>query len=282
MPVSKSKSQSKPFVGASGNPVALITGASSGIGEALAHCFAKAKHDVILVARNEDKSRALASNLHAQHGIQAQALPADLAQSDSVVKITKLLQKQECVPDVLVNCAGVLEQRNFVQIEPAAHQAMIDLNIAALTAMLSHLLPTMVLRGSGRVLNVASVAAFQPIPLLATYAASKAYVLSLTEALSEELRGTGVTATALCPGITATNMLQSAKQNNQSLSELPSFVIGDVSEVAQQGFDACMQGKVICVPGTVNQIANLASRSTPRALLRRVTGLIASSKYGGG
>ena len=280
MAVNKSKSSSKPTVGASGKPVALITGASSGIGEALAHCFAKAQHDVILVARSTDKLHALASDLQAQHGIHAQAIPADLAAAGAVEKMALLLQKQECVPDVLVNCAGVLEQKHFVQIDPAAHQAIIDLNISALTEMLAHLLPAMVVRGSGKVLNVASVAAFQPIPLLATYAASKAYVLSLTEALSEELRGTGVTATALCPGITATNMLHAAKQTNQSLSDLPSFVVGDVSMVAQQGFNACMQGKVICVPGAVNQLANWASRSTPRSLLRRVTGLIASSKYG--
>jgi short-subunit dehydrogenase len=158
---------------------------------------------------------------------------------------------------------------------------MIDVNISALTAMLAHLLPGMVQRGSGRVLNVASVAAFQPIPMMATYAASKAYVLSLTEALSEELRGSGVTASALCPGITATPMLQSATQSNRSLSNLPAFVVGDVAVVARQGFEACMQGRVICVPGAVNQAANWASRSTPRTLLRRVMGWAASSRYGG-
>ena len=263
-------------------PVALITGASSGIGEALAHCFAANGHQVILVARSAVKLQALATQLQQKHGILAHAMPTDLAADGAVDGLARELQIYECIPDVLVNCAGVLEQKPFVQIAPKGQLAMIDLNISALTAMLAHVLPAMVLRGSGRVLNVASVAAFQPIPMLATYAATKAYVLSLTESLSEELRGTGVTVTALCPGITATRMLQSATQNNQSLNQLPSFVVGDVDMVARQGFDACMQGKVICVPGAVNQLANWASRSTPRALLRRVTGLLASTKYGGG
>ena len=261
-------------------PVALITGASSGIGEALAHCFAAAGHDLLLVARSADTLARLAATLQKQYAIAAQAMPADLSQAGAVEQLAAQVQ-QRCVPDVLVNCAGLMEQTHFVQMAPAAHQAMIDVNISALTAMLAHLLPGMVQRGSGRVLNVASVAAFQPIPMMATYAASKAYVLSLTEALSEELRGSGVTASALCPGITATPMLQSATQSNQSLSNLPAFVVGDVAVVARQGFEACMQGRVICVPGAVNQAANWASRSTPRTLLRRVMGWAASSRYGG-
>ena len=280
MPAQKKSTATNKTFGSSKRPVALITGASSGIGEALAHCFAAAGHDVILLARSAATLQALAATLQAKHRIQALAMPADLSVAGAVEKIAADLQQQSCVPDVLVNCAGVLEQTHFVHMPAAAHQAMIDLNISALTAMLAHLLPGMVQRGSGRVLNVASIAAFQPIPLLATYAASKAYVLSLSEALSEELRGTGVTATALCPGITATKMLQSATQSNQSLTDLPAFMVGDVADVARQGFEACMQGQVICVPGAVNRAANWASRSTPRALLRRAIGLMAHTKYG--
>ena len=128
--------------------------------------------------------------------------------------------------------------------------------------------------GTGRVLNVASIASFQPVPSLATYAASKAYVLSLTESLSEELRGSGVSITALCPGITATGMLDQALDANPQVSRIPGFLIGDVTDVARQGFDACMKGEVICVPGVVNQAAILASRSTPKWLLRRISGLL--------
>jgi len=164
---------------------------------------------------------------------------------------------------------------------PAGHQAIIDLNISALTAMLAHLLPLMVARGSGRVLNVASIAAFQPIPLLATYAASKAYVLSLTESLSEELKGTGVTITALCPGITATHMLDTATETNGQLTKLPGFLIGNVDDVARDGFDACMRGDVICVPGTIYRVARLAFRSTPKWLLRRVSGMLARTSNSG-
>lgn len=257
------------------NPSALVTGASSGIGEALTHCFARTGHDLVLVARSADKLKALAKQLEAEHDIKVLVLPTDLAEPEAAQQLAATLRRRKRVPDVLVNCAGVLEQQHFVRMTPAGHQAIIDLNISALTAMLSHLLPLMVARGSGRVLNVASIAAFQPIPLLATYAASKAYVLSLTESLSEELKGTGVTITALCPGITATHMLHAATESNAQLAKLPGFLIGNVDDVARDGFEACLRGDVICVPGTINRVATLASRSTPKWLLRRVTGMFA-------
>ena len=158
-------------------PIALITGASSGIGEALTHNFADDGHDLVLVARSADKLKTLAAALEAEHGVKVLVLPADLSVPGAAETLTATLKRRRKVPDVLVNCAGVLEQKQFVKMKPAGHQAIIDLNISALTAMLAHLLPLMVARRSGRVLNVASIAAFQPIPLLATYAASKAYVL---------------------------------------------------------------------------------------------------------
>ena len=254
--------------------IALITGASSGIGEALTHCFAQAQHDLVLVARTAGKLQALARQLEAQYQSRVQVVPLDLALPDATLQLATALRARRRVPDVLVNCAGVMQRQAFAQMQLDSHQAIIGLNISALTALLSHFLPLMVKRGSGRVLNVASIAAFQPVPLLATYAASKAYVLSLTESLSQELQGTGVSITALCPGITATPMLQAATQVNAQLSQLPDFLIGDVADVARQGFEACMQGEAICVPGVINQAAMLASRSTPRWLLRRVSGLL--------
>ena len=147
------------------------------------------------------------------------------------------------------------------------------LNISGVTAMLDHFLPALIERGSGRVLNVASIAAFQPVPGMATYAASKAYVLSLTESLSEELKGTGVTITALCPGVTATNMVSTVQEQSGGLS-IPDFAIGDVDDVAAQGFKACMKGEVICVPGAINLATTLAGRATPKWLLRRVSGIV--------
>jgi len=263
------------------NPTTLITGASSGIGEALTHRFANAGHDLVLVARSAGKLKALANQLETEHDIKVLVMPTDLAEPGAVQQLAAMLKRRKRVPDVLVNCAGVLEQRHFVSMTPAGHQAIIDLNISALTAMLAHLLPLMVARGSGRVLNVASIAAFQPIPGLATYAASKAYVLSLTESLSEELKGTGVTITALCPGITGTHMLDTATEANGQLTKLPGFLIGNVDDVARDGFDACTRGDVICVPGAINRVATLASRSTPKWLLRRVSGMLARTSKSG-
>jgi len=253
---------------------ALITGASSGIGEALAHCCAAAKLDLILVARSEGKLKALAKALAAQHGVIVRVQPADLSQHGAAALLHAVLKRKRCRVDVLVNCAGVLEQGAFTAIAHARHQAIIDLNISGLTAMLSAFVPGMVRLGGGRVLNVASVAAFQPVPTLASYAASKAYVLSLSESLAEELRGTGVTVTALCPGITATNMLTQAAGANDKLGQLPAFLIGDVQAVAAQAFTACMRGDAICVPGVINRAAMIASRGTPKWLVRRVGGLL--------
>jgi short-subunit dehydrogenase len=130
------------------------------------------------------------------------------------------------------------------------------------------------MRGHGRVLNVASLAAFQPVPLMATYAATKAYVLSLTESLSEELKDSGVTVTALCPGFTATKMFTDAIKANARLAKLPGLLVGNVEEVADAGYRACMQGVVIAVPGTVNQAMTLALGATPKWLARRIAGSI--------
>jgi short-subunit dehydrogenase len=154
---------------------------------------------------------------------------------------------------------------------------MIELNAGALTALIAQFLPPMVRRGRGRVLNVASVAAFQPVPRLATYAATKAYVLALSEALAEELRGSGVTVTALCPGITETAMLSGAQRASRELEKLPPWMVGNADEVAAEGVDACLAGEVIRVPGLLNQAATLAGRATPRWLVRRLSGAMVRS-----
>ena len=188
-------------------PNALITGASSGIGEALARRFAQAGFNLVLVARSAAKLRLLAAALVREHGVKAWVAPADLSQPGAAAKLAAAMKRARRPIEVLVNNAGVLEHGSFVGMRATRHRELIDLNISALSEMLAHFLPPMVARGQGRVLNVASVAAFQPVPSLATYAATKAYVLSLTESLAQELQGTGVSITALCPGITATSML---------------------------------------------------------------------------
>ena len=254
---------------------ALITGASSGIGEALAACFAQGGFNLVLVARSADKLKALARTLAAAHGVKAWVAPADLSVPGAAAKLAASMKRARRPIDVLVNNAGVLEHGAFVDMPAQRHQQLIDLNVAGLTAMLAHFVPTMVARGRGRILNVASIAAFQPVPSLATYAATKAYVLSLTESLSEELKGSGVTITALCPGITATNMLSTAKQSGAHLARLPQFVVGSAEAVAAEGYAACVQGDVIRVPGVLNLATILAARATPKWLLRRVSGAFA-------
>jgi len=259
------------------NHTALITGASSGIGAALARCFAKSGHRLVLVARSADKLRELADELGLAHGVKVWVEPADLAQPGAAKKLAAALRRRKIQVDVLVNNAGVLESGAFVGMGGDKHEQMIALNVMGLTAMLAAFVPAMQARGFGRVLNVASIAAFQPVPSLATYAATKAYVLSLTESLAEELKDTGVTATALCPGVTATAMLANAAQANAQIGKLPGFLIGDVEAVAAAGYRACMRGRVIEVPGVVNLATTLAARSTPKWLLRRVAGTVTRS-----
>ena len=174
--------------------------------------------------------------------------------------------------DVLVNCAGVLEHGRFVDMPLERHMGLVDLNVSALTEMLACFVPPMVARGRGRVLNVASIAAFQPIPTMAAYAASKAYVLSLTEALSEELRGTGVKLTALCPGLTDTAMVAGVKARSANAASLPSMLLSDPKDVAKQGYTALMAGRVIQVPGISNQVSAAWAQVTPRWLTRTLTG----------
>ena len=252
----------------------LITGASSGIGEALAARFAQAGHDLVLVARSADKLQVLARALKAGHGVKTWVAPADLSLPGAAEQLAAAMRRSRRRIDILVNNAGVLSHGPFVEMDAARHQQLIDLNVSGLTAMVAAFVPAMVQRGAGRVLNVASIAAFQPVPLLATYAATKAYVLSLTESLSEELKGTGVTITALCPGITATNMLAGAQQESEQLGRLPQFVVGSAAAVADEGFDACMKDEVICVPGVLNLAGTLAARATPKWLLRKVSGAV--------
>ena len=255
-------------------PVALITGASSGIGEALARRFARAGHGLVLVARSAGRLETLAAALAAEHGVKAWVAPADLSAPGAAADLAATMKRARRPIDVLVNNAGVLAHGSFVGMAVQRHQQLIDLNVSGLTAMLDAFVPAMVARGSGRVLNVASIAAFQPVPSLATYAATKAYVLSLTESLSEELKGSGVTITALCPGITATEMLTQASAGSPELATLPTLLVGHAEDVADEGFDACMKGEVIRVPGVINHATVVAGRATPKWLLRAISGAV--------
>jgi short-subunit dehydrogenase len=258
-------------------PLALVTGASSGIGAALAARFARGGHDVVLVARGAERLREQARTLERGHAVRTWAVPLDLAAPDGHEALVRRIGRLRRPLDVLVNCAGVLEQGPFVDIAPSRHAAMVDLNAGATVGLIARFAPGMVARGRGRILNVASIASFQPIPLLATYAATKAFVLSLSESLSEELAGTGVTVTALCPGITATGMLDGVVGANPRLAGLPAVLIGTADEVADEGYDACLRGEAVRVAGGLNRAATAAARAAPRWLVRRVGGAVARS-----
>lgn len=253
---------------------ALITGASSGIGAALARVYAQHQYDLILVARNVSKLEALAIQLNQEYGVEVAVWPCDLSVSGNVKELCETLLADGPQVDMLVNNAGVVEHGSFATIPVDDHQQVLRLNVCATTAMLAYLLPPMIKRGSGRVLNVASLGAFQPLPSVATYAATKAFMLSLSEALAEEVRGTGVTVTALCPGLTATNMVANAQKKSEKLLNIPNWVFADADTVAQQAFRACIKGKAIVVPGAKNQLASILSRATPKWLVRRVTGIV--------
>jgi short-subunit dehydrogenase len=250
---------------------ALVTGASGGIGAELAAAFAARGFDLVLSARNHDRLRALARALKAAHGVRATVLPADLADPGTPRAIFDALRAQAIDIDILVNDAGLLFEGDFAQIALEDHLKLVQVNIAALTALTRLFVAPMLQRGSGRILNVASTSAFVPIPSLAIYAASKAYVLSLTEALSEELRGTGVTATALCPGLTDTDMMRRSPRARR----VPWLIVMDAKSVAEQGCAACLSGKAVHVAGLANDIAVSGAGYLPRWLVRSVGGLLA-------
>lgn len=253
---------------------ALITGSSSGIGEGLALVCAQHQYDLILVARSVSKLEALATQLNGEYGVDVTVRPCDLSVAGNVKDLCETLLADGAQIDLLVNNAGVVEHGSFAAIPVDDHQRVVQLNVCALSAMLAYLLPPMIKRGSGRVLNVASLGAFQPLPSVATYAATKAFVLSLSEALAEEVRGTGVTVTALCPGLTATNMVANAQKKSQRLLNIPNWVFADVETVAQKAFHGCLKGKAVVVPGTKNWLASVLSRATPKWLVRWVTGIV--------
>ena len=255
----------------------LITGASSGIGEALAWQFAAHGNNLVLVARREKQLTSLKNALVERHGVNVTTHPADLSLVGAAEELQRSLQRGATTIDILVNNAGVLEHGAFSEISGENHQRMVQLNVSGLTDMLFHFLPPMLERGHGRILNVASIAAFMPIPGLATYAATKAYVLSLSEALAEETRGSGVSVTVLCPGFTATNMFATAKSGNSALEKMPRILVGDVEAVAQQAYKGCMNGTPVVVPGSVNLATTLTARAMPKWLVRRLNGLVGRS-----
>ena len=249
---------------------ALITGASSGIGLELAKVFARNQYDLILVARSEDKLKALQDELTRQYNIQAVVMSYDLTEKEAPTQLFEQVQQQNLTVDVLVNNAGYGDYAEFVNSDWEKVQGMILLNVLALTHMTRLFLPAMVARGSGKVLNVSSTAAFQPGPMMAVYFATKAYTLSFSEAIAAETEDKGVGVTVLCPGPTQSEFIGRANMDRMALANnLTEDAIPTSAEVAEFGYRALQKGEVVAVHGLANKLTAFSTRLVPRGLLRK-------------
>lgn len=241
---------------------ALITGASSGIGMEMARILAQRGIDLVLVARRGDVLQDLKAELERRQRVQARVLAVDLADRSAVDGIFPSLQVDGIAVDYLINNAGFGTHGVFQDLDLDRVQAMIDVNITALTRLTRHALPGMLQRGRGRILNVASSAAFQPAALMTVYAATKAYVLHFSEALAVELKGTGIRVTALCPGPTASAFFTVADMDGAFLVKL--FKPAEVRGVADYGLAAMMAGRPVAVHGALNRLMAFGVRLAPR------------------
>jgi len=248
---------------------ALITGASSGIGLELVRVFAANGTDVILSARSEDKLVALAKEVTEEHGVKAEVIVSDLSVQGAAQGLYDAVKTGGWTVDYLVNNAGFGVFGVFTETDWESEEAMLNVNIVALTHLTKLFVPDFVRRGSGRIMNVASTASFQPGPLMAAYFASKAYVLSFSSALSNELKGTGVTVTALCPGATETGFQDAAGAKGSRLFDTRKLPTG--ADVAVYGYRKMMQGKRVAVHGLINRILAQSNRLAPRALSMAIT-----------
>jgi short-subunit dehydrogenase len=244
---------------------ALITGASSGIGLALAELCARDGYDLVLVARREDRLRELQEKWTAKYLVNVRSLPMDLG---DVAAPQRLFDELAGTPiDILINNAGFATYGPFAETDVASQLEMVRVNVLTVTHLTRLFLPSMVERAEGRILNLASMAAFVPGPLMAVYYSTKAYVLSFSEALSEELRGSGVTVTAFCPGPTATEFQTRARLHRSGLLRIARMEVGPIAEA---GYRAMMKGETVAVPGILNKVVTVLIRMAPRFLIRRV------------
>lgn len=266
-PASESHSVSSPKA-----QTALITGASSGIGSDLAELFARDGFNLILVARSTERLEKLARELASKYSVHARIVTQDLSEPGAAENLIRKLApqsgKDDLGIDVLINNAGFGMQGNFWKIPVETHRQMMQLNMITLTELTQLILPEMIRRGQGRILNVASTAAFQPGPFLAVYYATKAFVLSFSEALANELTGTGVTVTTLCPGPTQTEFLQTA--GIQDLPMLKTPVVMTSRKVAERGYRALMKGKRVEIPGLLNKATAFSTRLAPRGVTAQI------------
>jgi hypothetical protein len=246
----------------------VVTGASAGIGAELARELAARKYNLTLVARRADRLAALADELRSRHGIVATAISVDLQDVGERERLVAQIAAGGRHIDVLINNAGLGGSGPFAGASRERAAQMIETNIAALVDLTRLVVEPMIERRSGAILNVASTAAFQPIPNEAVYAASKAFVLSFTDALAAELAGTGVSATSLCPGPTKSEFATVAG-SERLFASVPGFLVADARPVAAAGIEAMLAGKRVCVPGLANRIGAIAASKSPRGLVLR-------------
>jgi len=261
------------------NPVStetvLVTGASSGIGLELARCFAADKSNLVLVARTTSALEKLANELRQAHGVKVDILTADLVRPESPAKIFSELKGRGIAVDILVNNAGFGLHGAFVDLPLNRQLEIVSVNISALVELTGLFVPEMIRRKRGGILNVGSVAGFVPGPHMAVYYASKAFVLSFSEALHEELRGTGVHVTNLCPGPTESNFSQVARSHHTRKAQAKKMSSAAVARIGHADFRRMTH---ISVPGMSNKFLATAPRLLPRAFVRRMVGSYNSLK----
>lgn len=251
------------------NKTVLITGASSGFGYEFSKIFAQNGYDLILVARSEDKLKALADELTKAHGISVIVKPKDLFIASAPQELYDELKNDNIQVDILINNAGFGNYGKFAENDLQDELNLVQLNVATVTHMTRLFVADMVTRRSGKILNVASLAAFSPGPYLATYCASKAYVLFLTEAVAEEVSSFGVQVMALCPGVSATGFQATAKNEHSLIGGNVKALTMPAEEIVAIAYADFMADKVVCIPGTSNRVGNLLMRFIPRALIRK-------------
>jgi len=257
------------------NCTALITGASSGFGEEFARQLAREAGTLILVARRKEKLEALASSLRQQHdGLKVVVLPCDLSEEQERLGLVEALKAQELEIDLLVNNAGLGDVGDVVTAEWAKLNSLQQVNMVALTHLTRALLPSMIDRGAGCVVNVSSSGGFLPLPAFAAYAASKAYVNSLSEALRFELKGTGVSVTVVCPGPSHTEFGQVAERpDGKRQFAPPSFAMLPAEQIVREAIAAARKGRARVIPGTFVRVTMLLVDAIPTPLLRGLLGI---------
>ncbi|HYE59818.1 MAG TPA: SDR family oxidoreductase [Candidatus Kapabacteria bacterium] len=244
----------------------LITGASTGIGYEIARCFAQDGYTLFLVARENERLASAAHELGQTYNVHVIPFAQDLSEENAAIHIMKEIANQGLSIDVLVNNAGFGSYGPFAETQRKEQLDMIQVNVRSLVDLTHHILPGMIERKHGRILNVASTAAFEPGPYMATYFATKAFVLSFSEALQEELRDTSVTVTTLCPGPTVSQF--SARANTERIGLFRSPM--PTGRVAQEGYNGLMRGKTIVIPGWKNRLLIHLLRVTPRFMVVRL------------